>query len=206
MPDEMLRRLINSMKILRVNKGEDILLEGEPNSDVFLLLKGRVSVLAGEKLVYTFQRIGDIFGEMSYINQTFCSATIRSETDVQLIVISQKMLKHIGSEDFLLWLCRILSDKLNRLTKQVSQPDPPSQKSNESDSKMPAPIKAVEEKKSVKSKKAEEAASQEMPPPPKAEPTEEKSPPPAAAEELYEEEATNLEDVPIQPEDPSGTG
>ncbi|MBF0288146.1 MAG: cyclic nucleotide-binding domain-containing protein [SAR324 cluster bacterium] len=151
MPDEMLRRLVKNMKVLRLKKGAIVLTQGEPSSFVYLMLRGRVSVIVDGKLVYAFQRLGDIFGEMSFLNQTVCSATIRAESDLELMVISTKSLNYIGNEDFYFWLCRILSDKLNRTSKQLSSSNDKSEKSStETQKPQEAPEKAEakpEEKK-----------------------------------------------------------
>ncbi|MGK5092134.1 cyclic nucleotide-binding domain-containing protein [Deltaproteobacteria bacterium TL4] len=123
MPDPMLRSLVINMKVLRVKKGENVLVQNEPSPYVYLLLRGKVAVLVDGTLIYNFARIGDIFGEISYLNKTPCTATIRAEENLELLALTHKILAKIGGTDFYLWLCRILSDKLSRTSKQISQND-----------------------------------------------------------------------------------
>ena len=67
--------------------GEDILKQGQLNSKLFFLLKGSVLVLVGGERVSQLNQVGDLIGEMSVISQKPVSATIRAETDVDVVAV-----------------------------------------------------------------------------------------------------------------------
>lgn len=121
MPEPMLRKLIDAVSIIRFPKGKVILQEGRPTESLFILIKGFVAVHIGQKLLYRLGRTGDVFGEISFIENTDCSASIWADEDVTLVAISHQLLGEIGDNHFYKWLCHILANKLTRTSQLKSK-------------------------------------------------------------------------------------
>ncbi|MBF0352834.1 MAG: cyclic nucleotide-binding domain-containing protein [SAR324 cluster bacterium] len=120
MSDRMLRILVNNLTTQRLTKGEIIIQEDTVSSHVFLILKGKIAVVKNGVEIYEMQRIGDIFGEISMLTQAPASASIIAKENLELMNISHEILSKIGDKDFYLWLGRILSDKLQRTTLELT--------------------------------------------------------------------------------------
>ncbi|RKY54434.1 MAG: hypothetical protein DRP89_04970 [Candidatus Neomarinimicrobiota bacterium] len=74
-------------------KGDVIIREGDPSSELYIISKGRVGVLIysssqpGEKEKITTLRDNDIFGEFSMIDGTSRSATVVTDEDSDFIYV-----------------------------------------------------------------------------------------------------------------------
>ncbi len=90
LPENLMQQLIPLSEISNYSEGMKILVEGHYNDKVFFLLRGVVSVYASGELILKLERKGDIFGEMSVIGHTLCSATIVAETPVSVFTIRAK--------------------------------------------------------------------------------------------------------------------
>lgn len=84
LPEELLEKLVPLSQILKAPPGTYLLTEGQPNDQVFFLIRGEVGVYAAGEMILKLRRIGDIFGEMSVISDKPCSASVKAETQVTL--------------------------------------------------------------------------------------------------------------------------
>lgn len=119
--NEKIMRLIELSDLKAYQKDDTILAQGQENESVYFLLSGSVSVFMDKEFIYNLCRKGDIFGEMSVINNEASSATIKAYEDLQVITISTRMLRDIHDDkDHELhaivyeWFAKILSDKLHK--------------------------------------------------------------------------------------------
>lgn len=169
-PDETLKKLVPLSKMMAFNKGDVILREGEENSQLYFLIKGEVEVYAGNEFILKLRRIGDIFGEMSIINNRPSSATVVAAGDYNKIFSISS--KHIGeysdmnSEEFQNFLFRlfskIMSDKLYLTTEKAKQFEQTNRELLETKEKLQADIRKREEveKELIQAKYQAELASQ----------------------------------------------
>jgi len=119
MPSTMLNKLIDVMRPQRFRKGQVILKQGDSSQSVYIILKGKVSVRVNGRLIYLLVRIGDVFGEISFLNNVPCTATIAVEDESIVLAISGQTLQKIGDTEFYIWLCRVIAEKLERTSKMV---------------------------------------------------------------------------------------
>ncbi len=121
MPDNMLRKLLQVMEVAHYARGALVLEQGKHHQHACILLKGHVSINIDGKYIVSLRRTGEIIGEMSFVNEGPCSATVKAETDCNMIKITKATLTEIGDADFYLWLCRVLAEKLKRTSQLVSR-------------------------------------------------------------------------------------
>lgn len=121
MPEEMLKKLLSVMKVTHYNHGAILMEQGKEFPYTCILLQGRVAIFVDNKHILTLRRTGEILGEMSFINEGPCSATVKTESECDIILISKSTLAEIGDTDFYIWLCRVLSDKLKRASQLLSK-------------------------------------------------------------------------------------
>lgn len=117
MSDRLLQQLVDNMSVFRFKKGENILIQGKRTKAFFILITGNASVFVDNKFLYNLTRTGDVIGELSFITQNTCSATIKASKDTGVVAITRELLKKVNKVEFFLWLCRILGDKLVRTSK-----------------------------------------------------------------------------------------
>ena len=70
--------------------GEVILTEGEINTDLYFLVLGNVIVSIGGEQVAEISCLGEVLGEMSLGNHFHCTATVKSETTSNFILVAFK--------------------------------------------------------------------------------------------------------------------
>ena len=126
LPDEMLEQLVPLCSYLTFPAGETILAEETENSSVFFLVSGSVSVFSKGEFIVKLQRRGDIFGEMSVITGELSSASIISDTRIELFRIKAGEIGQHGLFDadtlqnnFYRMFAHILSEKLAITTKKA---------------------------------------------------------------------------------------
>ncbi len=125
--EEMLERLLLLTTHKYFKKGECVLLQGETNQEVYVLLQGTASVKVEGKLIYYLTRKGDVFGEMSVITGEPSNATIEAYDSLEVITLSSALLQTIQLESshdlhhfFYQWFSQMLSDKLKHTTEKAT--------------------------------------------------------------------------------------
>jgi CRP/FNR family transcriptional regulator, cyclic AMP receptor protein len=99
-------------------KGETIFREGEQAEEFFVVVRGEVEILSGDR---RFEIVGQngIFGEMAMIDESARSATVVALTDVTVAPIQEQqflfMVKH--TPFFALRVMRVLANRLRRQNK-----------------------------------------------------------------------------------------
>lgn len=128
LPAEELKRVAALGKIVEKGKGSLILMRGEPVLGIYLLAEGVVGVHATrpERLIAEL-RSGESFGEMSYLENTKASATIRAEeAGTKLILFLHTDLRLLIERDPLIGRCLFqgialqLSKKLRATTDRLA--------------------------------------------------------------------------------------
>jgi cAMP-dependent protein kinase regulator len=78
------RQVAARFKLHQFASGEEILVQGKPGAGLFVVLRGECEVFhteeSGEQLPYPPLREGDVFGEISLLFGSLCTATVRAGT------------------------------------------------------------------------------------------------------------------------------
>ncbi len=119
-PEQSLKQFLPLIKHEHYPVGQTLISQGEENRDVFIILKGTVSVSTDGRQLYTLGRKGDIFGEMSVVSGRASQATVVVVEELETINVSSRLLQQVKdnsshelSSHFYNWLSRILADKLH---------------------------------------------------------------------------------------------
>ncbi len=90
---EYLSTLNNHIMSCRAN--QVIVRQGDIDSLLFILIKGRVRIFKSERpnIVLAYRKPGDIFGEISFLKKTVRSANAAAQTDCIYLTISGVMFK-----------------------------------------------------------------------------------------------------------------
>jgi CRP-like cAMP-binding protein len=87
-----LDKLVNGLRMIRVQKGYEIIKQGDPGDAFYLIASGRVSVwkrkgFIREKLVEL--KTNDFFGEMALISNEPRNATVIAEEITELFILDK---------------------------------------------------------------------------------------------------------------------
>jgi CRP/FNR family transcriptional regulator, cyclic AMP receptor protein len=101
-------------------KGQLIFREGDRADDFFVVVRGRVEVRTGNRLLETLGE-NSIFGEMALIDDSPRSATVVALTDVRLAPVSEKQFLFLVRHTpfFALRVMRVLASRLRTQNKAV---------------------------------------------------------------------------------------
>ncbi len=99
--------------IRQYRAGETIFREGDRGTEFFVIQRGRVRILSGNRLLETFGE-NEIFGEMALIDDSPRSATAVAETDVAVAPITEKQYLFLTRHTpyFALKVMRVLAQRL----------------------------------------------------------------------------------------------
>jgi signal-transduction protein with cAMP-binding, CBS, and nucleotidyltransferase domain len=79
---------------------EIVIQEGEINQCLYFLIKGKVNIEIGGKYLKTFQGSGYLFGEMSLINHTLATATVKAQNEIVMLCIEIKDIFALTEEKY----------------------------------------------------------------------------------------------------------
>ena len=75
--------------VVTVKAGNEVVQEGSPGHEFFLILDGEASVKRGKRKIATLGA-GSYFGEMALLDRGPRTATIVAESDLRLVVLGQR--------------------------------------------------------------------------------------------------------------------
>jgi len=96
--DAQLDSVLHSAKINHYGRGERVIEEGAEGDSMFIVLRGNVHVSVfrnGSHIRLGSMRAGDCFGEMSLLTGEPRSATIRADSDCEVLEISKEIMGEI---------------------------------------------------------------------------------------------------------------
>jgi len=100
--------------------GETIFREGDRGSEFYVIQRGRVRILSGNRLLETLGE-NEIFGEMALIDDSPRSATAAAETDVAVAPVTEEqylfLVRH--TPFFALKVLRVLAQRLRAQNKAL---------------------------------------------------------------------------------------
>jgi CRP/FNR family cyclic AMP-dependent transcriptional regulator len=120
---DVLRELLGDCPRIFKKAGELIIEEGTPASEIFIIIKGRVSIildLKSDPLVLAEFGPGDCIGEASVIGVQNHSASARVKEDAELFVLTRSILMSIYEKDkdvFSMLILNIARELARRLYK-----------------------------------------------------------------------------------------
>lgn len=114
MSADLLKKLIETMKVSRYKKGDIVMKQAETVDKFYIIIKGSASISVDGKYIYSLKETGDVIGEIGFLTGSESSAAVMAENELGLVEISYGFLSKLNSIEFGLWLCRILGEKLIR--------------------------------------------------------------------------------------------
>lgn len=98
MDDEQLETVLQNSQIHRYGRGEPVIQEGDEGDSMFILLRGTAAVSIaknGAGVRVGLMRPGDCFGEISLLTGEPRSATVRAESDCEVLEISKSVMGEV---------------------------------------------------------------------------------------------------------------
>lgn len=124
--EEDIRGLLKSSKMIRYDPGELIIEEGQHSEWIYFLIKGKVGIKKKGQIINELKRQGDIFGEMSTINQSPRSASIVAMDQSVCLVIDASYSRNLTGKEkdaynAILYriFAEILSDRLRNMDEEM---------------------------------------------------------------------------------------
>jgi serine/threonine protein phosphatase PrpC len=118
-------RVLNLTEVADYAVGEDVMREGEPGDDLFILLRGRVRLHKDAAYITTLMP-GAHLGEMALVDRTPRSATATAEEPSRLLILRRQEFYEILRKDpplsvKLLWsFIQVLTERLRKTTADLS--------------------------------------------------------------------------------------
>jgi serine/threonine protein phosphatase PrpC len=118
-------RVLNLTEVADYTPGEDIMREGEPGDDLFILLRGRVRLHKDGAFITTILP-GAHLGEMALVDRTPRSATATADEASRFLILRRQEFYEIMRKDpplsvKLLWsFVQVLTDRLRKTTADLS--------------------------------------------------------------------------------------
>lgn len=118
--DQDLIWLAGAGEVRQLDKGDVLIEEGKPISDLFFITDGWFEVVAQGQKVASLS-VGDIMGEMSFVEKAPPSATVRATEAARVLAVPRKALTEHFREDtgfsarFYRALAVFLSDRLRSM-------------------------------------------------------------------------------------------
>ena len=109
-----------------LKKGEVLMKEGDPSTSLYWLQKGQMSVVRqgeeeGQEILLGFVYQGEVVGEMSFLDSSVRSATVRAESDCDLIEIPSENFEKIFNSQpkWMQILIKTLVERLRRTNARI---------------------------------------------------------------------------------------
>ena len=124
LPDETIEYLSNYINLREFKKGRIIFFEGDKGKILYLIKKGKISVIKNNKVVAQFSD-NDFIGEMALIEEGKRSATCRAEEDSELLLFTKRAFDEIFEKNpkaaclILKEIAKILSERLREATEKI---------------------------------------------------------------------------------------
>jgi CRP-like cAMP-binding protein len=113
------RRLFAIARVEARRAGETIVEANAMGQALYILKRGRVRVVREGAVIGQLGE-GELFGEMSLVDDLFTSAAVVADTDVELVALPRRPFELMVASDLVLAVkiyrafCRTLSDRLRR--------------------------------------------------------------------------------------------
>ncbi len=116
--------LLDDLICRRMSRGDVLMKAGELNSSVYVLLRGRLGVLADkdEELISEI-KVGELIGEISVLDKRPCSATVIALEECTLLEIGESLLWSLvrASHEFARNMLILLAERLRSIREQFGK-------------------------------------------------------------------------------------
>lgn len=112
---EELKMLLNMSKLRIYRSGETVIQEGNIDRWVYFLISGKIKISKKGKTVSVIKRLGDIFGEMRFIDKAPRSAAAIADGETVCIAVDSDYVDKITGKDKIAFgyvLYRVISEIL----------------------------------------------------------------------------------------------
>lgn len=125
---EETRMLAGICKLVNKSDGEIIIEENSIGQGLYLVVKGQVKVFQGEgasEKILAMLKAGEIFGEMSLIEDMLTSSSVSSAGEAQLLKIGKRDLEKLMEDNSVFTakiyrsFCIVLSERLRRANQKL---------------------------------------------------------------------------------------
>ncbi|RMD47655.1 MAG: Crp/Fnr family transcriptional regulator [Aquificota bacterium] len=123
--EKLINELLNYIEKCSYKKGEFIIWKGEENTDMYIILDGKVNVMAfdekGNELILTTLYKGDIVGELSLVDGKPRSMSVEAITNVEVAVLKRKYFLEVAKKypELCLNLAKNLAEKIRETDKML---------------------------------------------------------------------------------------
>lgn len=93
--EDSLRDLSAQLRLKEYRENKIILKKGDPGTNLYIVLEGRVAVIGDEGQTLSEMSVGNIFGEMSLLSGEPVTTSIHSREHTRLATLSSKDFKHV---------------------------------------------------------------------------------------------------------------
>mgnify|MGYP001126324457 CR=1 FL=1 len=118
--ENQIDQILSACDLVKVEKGETIIKEGEIDDSFYILISGKVVVKTGTKKLAVLEK-GQCFGEMAYLTGEARSATIISKEECILLKISSTLLEGLSKDIQLLFFKNFTQTIITRLSKGATK-------------------------------------------------------------------------------------
>ncbi len=111
-----IRELVSCLNLKKFEKDEFILRKGEPGTNLFILIFGRVEVVGDDNISIAFLGKGEVFGEMSLLSGDPVGASIKVVDPATLLFINGKDFRSVLKKfpSLQMYFARLLARRLAR--------------------------------------------------------------------------------------------
>jgi len=106
LPAETIKRLSDSGRLRKLNKGDVVIEEGDRVDSIYCILKGEVDILLPDDLeehedltLVNMLVDGECIGEYSFVDEQPASATVRANTNLEVLELSHDVLRDALQSD-----------------------------------------------------------------------------------------------------------
>jgi len=114
--ENQIDQILSACDLVKVEKGETIIQEGEIDDSFYILISGQVVVKTGKKRLAVLEK-GQCFGEMAYLTGEARSASIITKEECILLKISSTLLNGLSEDIQLLFFKNFTQTIIKRLSK-----------------------------------------------------------------------------------------
>jgi serine/threonine protein kinase len=114
--ENQIDQILSACDLVKVEKGETIIKEGEIDDTFYILISGKVFVKTGSKKLAVLEK-GQCFGEMAYLTGEARTATIITKEECILLKISSTLLEGLTKDIQLLFFKNFTQTIIKRLSK-----------------------------------------------------------------------------------------
>ncbi|MBW1613613.1 MAG: protein kinase [Deltaproteobacteria bacterium] len=114
--ENQIDQIVSACDLVKVEKGETIIKEGEIDDSFYILISGQVVVKIGTKKLAVLEK-GQCFGEMAYLTGEARTATIITKEECILLKVSSTLLEGLSKDIQLLFFKNFTQTIIKRLSK-----------------------------------------------------------------------------------------